>query len=76
VVPFEGHSADLPPYLPFWYEQYSIRYTGTKVPGTNYQLDPVRGAFNIGTIVRWLDFNDCWLAAECTPSHEHILNSV
>ena len=38
---------------------------GTKVPGTNYQLDPVRGAFNIGTIIRWLDFNDCFLAAEC-----------
>ncbi|KAF8274463.1 MmgE/PrpD family-domain-containing protein [Lactarius quietus] len=38
---------------------------GTKVPGTNYQLDPIRGAFNIGTIVRWLDFNDCFLAAEC-----------
>ncbi|KAI0344669.1 2-methylcitrate dehydratase [Trametopsis cervina] len=37
---------------------------GTKVPGTNYQLDPVRGAFNIGTQIRWLDFNDCWLAAE------------
>ncbi|KAG9220715.1 hypothetical protein CCMSSC00406_0003814 [Pleurotus cornucopiae] len=37
---------------------------GTKVPGTNYQLDPVRGAFNIGTIIRWLDFNDCFLAAE------------
>lgn len=39
---------------------------GTKVPGTNYQLDPIRGAFNIGTIIRWLDYNDCWLAAECT----------
>lgn len=38
--------------------------TGTKVPGTNYQLDPIRGAFNIGTIIRWLDFNDCFLAAE------------
>ncbi|KDQ57837.1 hypothetical protein JAAARDRAFT_130447 [Jaapia argillacea MUCL 33604] len=37
---------------------------GTKVPGTDYQLDPIRGAFNIGTIIRWLDFNDCWLAAE------------
>ena len=35
------------------------------MPGTNYQLDPIRGAFNIGTIVRWLDFNDCFLAAEC-----------
>ncbi|EAU91641.2 2-methylcitrate dehydratase [Coprinopsis cinerea okayama7 len=37
---------------------------GTRVPGTNYQLDPIRGAFNIGTAIRWLDFNDCWLAAE------------
>ncbi|KIJ49614.1 hypothetical protein M422DRAFT_205076 [Sphaerobolus stellatus SS14] len=37
---------------------------GTKIPGTNYQLDPIRGAFNIGTMIRWLDFNDCWLAAE------------
>jgi 2-methylcitrate dehydratase len=37
---------------------------GTKVPGTPYQLDPVRGAFNIGTMIRWLDYNDCWLAAE------------
>ncbi|TGZ82354.1 2-methylcitrate dehydratase [Ascodesmis nigricans] len=37
---------------------------GTKVPGTPYQLDPIRGAFNIGTAIRWLDYNDCWLAAE------------
>ncbi|EDR11526.1 uncharacterized protein LACBIDRAFT_313797 [Laccaria bicolor S238N-H82] len=37
---------------------------GTRVPGTNYQLDPIRGAFNIGAIIRWLDFNDCFLAAE------------
>ncbi|KAL1304607.1 hypothetical protein AAFC00_003575 [Neodothiora populina] len=37
---------------------------GTKVLGTPYQLDPVLGAFNIGAMVRWLDFNDCWLAAE------------
>ncbi|KAI0785628.1 2-methylcitrate dehydratase [Abortiporus biennis] len=37
---------------------------GTRVPGTNYQLDPIRGAFNIGTQIRWLDFNDCFLAAE------------
>jgi len=38
---------------------------GTRVPGTNYQLDPIRGAFNIGAAIRWLDFNDCFLAAEC-----------
>jgi 2-methylcitrate dehydratase len=37
---------------------------GAKVPGTKFQLDPVQAAFNIGTIVRWLDFNDTWLAAE------------
>lgn len=37
---------------------------GSRVPGTNYVLDPVTAAFNIGTIVRWLDFNDTWLAAE------------
>ncbi|KAK3073384.1 ATP-binding cassette transporter CGR1 [Teratosphaeriaceae sp. CCFEE 6253] len=37
---------------------------GTRVPGTPYVLDPVLGAFNIGTMIRWLDFNDCWLAAE------------
>jgi len=37
---------------------------GAKVPGTQFQLDPVKAAFDIGTIVRWLDFNDTWLAAE------------
>jgi len=37
---------------------------GTKVPGTPFQMDPVRGAFAIGTQIRWLDFNDCFLAAE------------
>src|SRR6478736_5608185 len=37
---------------------------GARVPGTPYQLDPVQAAFNIGTMIRWLDFNDCWLAAE------------
>ena len=37
---------------------------GARVPGTGYELDPVQAAFNIGTIVRWLDFNDTWLAAE------------
>jgi 2-methylcitrate dehydratase len=38
--------------------------SGVRVPGTNYELDPVQGAFNIGTAIRWLDFNDTWLAAE------------
>ena len=37
---------------------------GSRVPGTSYELDPVQGAFNIGAMVRWLDFNDTWLAAE------------
>jgi 2-methylcitrate dehydratase len=37
---------------------------GAKVPGTQFQLDPVQAAFNIGVIIRWLDFNDTWLAAE------------
>src|SRR5713101_7535204 len=37
---------------------------GAKVPGTPYQLDPVQAAFNIGCMIRWLDFNDTWLAAE------------
>jgi 2-methylcitrate dehydratase len=37
---------------------------GTKVIGANHQVDPIRGAFNIGTAIRWLDFNDCFLAAE------------
>ncbi len=37
---------------------------GARVPGTAYQLDPVQAAFNIGAMVRWLDFNDTWLAAE------------
>jgi 2-methylcitrate dehydratase len=37
---------------------------GARVPGTRHELDPVQAAFNIGTIVRWLDFNDTWLAAE------------
>ena len=37
---------------------------GARVPGTQFQLDPVQAAFNIGAIIRWLDFNDTWLAAE------------
>ena len=37
---------------------------GAKVPGTQHQLDPIHAAFNIGTMIRWLDFNDTWLAAE------------
>ncbi|AYB60357.1 bifunctional 2-methylcitrate dehydratase/aconitate hydratase [Ralstonia solanacearum P673] len=37
---------------------------GAKVPGTPFQLDPVQAAFSIGAMIRWLDFNDTWLAAE------------
>lgn len=39
-------------------------HNGVPVPGTDYQLDPIQAAFNIGTLVRWLDYNDTWLAAE------------
>lgn len=37
---------------------------GARVPGNNWELDPVTAAFNIGAMIRWLDFNDTWLAAE------------
>src|SRR5690606_17160070 len=37
---------------------------GSVVPGTSYTLDPIQAAFNIGTMIRWLDYNDCWLAKE------------
>ena len=37
---------------------------GVRVPGTKHVLDPVKGAWDIGAIIRWLDFNDTWLAAE------------
>lgn len=37
---------------------------GSRVPGTSFILDPIRAAFNIGTMIRWLDYNDTWLAAE------------
>jgi 2-methylcitrate dehydratase len=37
---------------------------GARVPGTSYRLDPIQAAFNIGTMIRWLDYNDTWLAAE------------
>ena len=37
---------------------------GVRVPGTHYRLDPVQAAFNIGAMIRWLDYNDTWLAAE------------
>ncbi|MFX0172946.1 MAG: bifunctional 2-methylcitrate dehydratase/aconitate hydratase [Candidatus Hodarchaeota archaeon] len=37
---------------------------GSRVPGTKYELDPITAAFNIGVLIRWLDYNDTWLAAE------------
>jgi len=37
---------------------------GARVPGTSFELDPIQAAFNIGAMIRWLDFNDTWLAAE------------
>ncbi|MDD7566960.1 MAG: 2-methylcitrate dehydratase [Helicobacter sp.] len=45
-------------------EGAEFRPLGAKIPGTSYQLEPERAAFNIGAMVRWLDFNDTWLAAE------------
>ncbi len=42
----------------------AVMADGARVPGTPYQLEPVMAAFNIGAMVRWLDFNDTWLAAE------------
>src|SRR3982075_383984 len=42
----------------------AILTNGARVPGTAYELDPVQAAFNIGAMIRWLDFNDTWLAAE------------
>src|SRR5688572_6374162 len=42
----------------------TVTPNGARVPGTKFQLDPVQAAFNIGAMIRWLDFNDTWLAAE------------
>jgi 2-methylcitrate dehydratase len=42
----------------------TITPNGARVPGTQFQLDPVQAAFDIGAMIRWLDFNDTWLAAE------------
>lgn len=44
--------------------QGTIVPNGAKVPGTQFQMDPVKAAFDIGVMIRWLDFNDTWLAAE------------
>ena len=37
---------------------------GARVPGTSFRLDPVKAAWDIGSMIRWLDYNDTWLAAE------------
>jgi len=44
--------------------QGTIVPNGAKVPGTQFQMDPIKAAFDIGAMIRWLDFNDTWLAAE------------
>jgi len=44
--------------------QGAVMPGGARVPGTSFELDPVQAAFNIGAMIRWLDFNDTWLAAE------------
>jgi 2-methylcitrate dehydratase len=49
----------LGPYVPG-----TIVPNGSRVPGTSFELDPVNAAFNLGGMIRWLDFNDTWLAAE------------
>jgi 2-methylcitrate dehydratase len=45
---------------------------GARIPGTSYELDPVQAAFNIGAMIRWLDFNDTWLAAEWTHPSDNL----
>lgn len=49
----------LGPYIPG-----TIVPLGVRIPGTHFELDPVKAAFDIGALIRWLDFNDAWLAAE------------
>ncbi|MEJ2684264.1 MAG: bifunctional 2-methylcitrate dehydratase/aconitate hydratase [Candidatus Sulfobium sp.] len=45
---------------------------GVRVPGTSFELDPVKAAFDIGILIRWLDFNDTWLAAEWSHPSDNI----
>jgi len=59
AMKFEGCVQHLGPIVPG-----AILPGGATVPGTNFELDPAQAAFNIGTQIRWLDFNDTWLAAE------------
>jgi 2-methylcitrate dehydratase len=59
AMKFEGCTKHLGPLVPG-----GEIAGGARVPGTAFELDPAQAAFNIGTLVRWLDFNDTWLAAE------------
>ncbi|HET7655614.1 MAG TPA: bifunctional 2-methylcitrate dehydratase/aconitate hydratase [Luteimonas sp.] len=59
AMKFEGCVRHLGPIVPG-----ATLPGGALVPGTRFELDPVQAAFNIGTLIRWLDFNDTWLAAE------------
>ena len=59
AMKFEGCVQHLGPIVPG-----ATLPGGATVPGTNFELDPAQAAFNIGTQIRWLDFNDTWLAAE------------
>ncbi|MCP5120550.1 MAG: 2-methylcitrate dehydratase, partial [bacterium] len=49
---------------------------GARVPGTQWELDPVRAAFNVGAMIRWLDYNDTWLAAEWGRPSENLGGSL
>lgn len=48
---------------------------GARVPGTSYELDPVQAAFCNGTMIRWLDYNDTWLAAEWGHPSDNLVRS-
>lgn len=52
-------------------EGTTVRH-GARVPGTSHELDPVKAAWDISCIVRWLDFNDTWLAAEWEIGRAHV----
>ncbi len=49
---------------------------GVRVPGTRFELDPVKGAFDIGCAIRWLDYNDTWLAAEWGHPSDNLARSL
>jgi 2-methylcitrate dehydratase len=56
---FDACTRLLGPVIPGW-----LAPGGARPPGTHYQLDPFTASFNLGAMIRWLDFNDTWLAAE------------